>query len=418
MLKTFISLCAALAFAGVLSAQTHVSGIVSGVWGPEGNPYIAGSTLIVPHDSTLIILPGVEIYFRSPDSLKVSGQLTAIGTESDSIHFHWSGCDTCSTVGIHLIDSDTCRFTYCAIDTPGFAVKAFQSPVIIERCRLAAMYRAVYIKYWSYVMVDQSNIWAIVEPIIVIDCCTALITNNVTDAYPYIMVPCGIYIEWGSYGEVLNNECTGGIGFSDSEGIVIGNKMSKLGIVWASGPVTAENNVMPTDTGYISVTGSQDGVIRNNITHIARADGFLGVCNYLFEENEIYGEVEIIDEFAHPIFRRNFIANGVDVWDDASVDLTNNTIHVNSKNIGIDANTYYGAGSLGDIRNNIILGYDIGGVGINGSGSGIVEYNCIWGFETPWIDIGSATNNLLENPWLCGGNPFDYHLQANSPCID
>ena len=72
---------------GILCAQTHVSGTVSGVWSAAGNPYIADSSLYVPRDSTLILMPGVDLQFYILASLTVDGEIQAQGLPGDSVTF-------------------------------------------------------------------------------------------------------------------------------------------------------------------------------------------------------------------------------------------------------------------------------------------------------------------------------------------
>jgi hypothetical protein len=71
---------------------TWVAGTVSGVWSRRGNPYMVTDTLTIPHDSTLQIMPGVQIYFQNQQirrtPINVLGRLRAIGEEGDSIYFY------------------------------------------------------------------------------------------------------------------------------------------------------------------------------------------------------------------------------------------------------------------------------------------------------------------------------------------
>ena len=80
-------------------AQTHVSGVVSGTWWAEGNPYIADSSLYIPQDSSLIIMPGVELQFGTYNDFLVDGEIYVFGSPDDSVKFRnyegypsW-GCD-------------------------------------------------------------------------------------------------------------------------------------------------------------------------------------------------------------------------------------------------------------------------------------------------------------------------------------
>jgi len=111
-------------------AETHISGNVSGIWGPEGNPYIADSSVTIPAGQELQILPGVEMHFTAYQNFNIYGKLTAIGTETDSIYFLWTGCSDTTNEKIYLYYADTCWFSYCVIDTPSYAIYANSSKVI------------------------------------------------------------------------------------------------------------------------------------------------------------------------------------------------------------------------------------------------------------------------------------------------
>ncbi len=56
-------------------------------WDIAGSPFIVTSSITVNSGVTLTIDPGVEVNFNSGFSISVSGNLTADGTETDSIIF-------------------------------------------------------------------------------------------------------------------------------------------------------------------------------------------------------------------------------------------------------------------------------------------------------------------------------------------
>jgi len=72
----------------VASAQTIITeGKVSGNWSLEFSPYHIQGDIYVPENNLLSIEAGVQIVFQINSSLKISGQLLAIGNEVDSIIF-------------------------------------------------------------------------------------------------------------------------------------------------------------------------------------------------------------------------------------------------------------------------------------------------------------------------------------------
>ncbi len=79
------------------------------------------------------------------------------------------------------------------------------------------------------------------------------------------------------------------------------------------------------------------------------------------------------------------------------------------------------------IYNNIITNNQVGGIYRNDnvpSNPPLVEYNdCFgnginYGFEQNTWTPDPGTGELYEDPLFVGGEPFDYHLMQNSPCID
>jgi hypothetical protein len=85
ILKVFILL---LTVTGTSLSQTSISpGDVSGTWMLTGSPYLVQGDITVPDDSTLIIEPGVTVFFQGHYALNVQGRLLAIGTAADSISF-------------------------------------------------------------------------------------------------------------------------------------------------------------------------------------------------------------------------------------------------------------------------------------------------------------------------------------------
>ncbi len=96
------------------------------VWGPLGSKYIVPEKIIISHNATLTLLPGVEIYFHPKASIDMRGKLTAQGTESKPIKFYGkdknnSGLgfyfneDANGSVISHVISSNNRAFT---IQTP------------------------------------------------------------------------------------------------------------------------------------------------------------------------------------------------------------------------------------------------------------------------------------------------------------
>jgi len=77
-----------LLITSIALTQTIIrEGKVSGNWSVEYSPYLIQGDIYVPENHLLSVEAGVEILFQPRTSLKVQGQLLAIGNEVDSIIF-------------------------------------------------------------------------------------------------------------------------------------------------------------------------------------------------------------------------------------------------------------------------------------------------------------------------------------------
>ena len=99
--------------------QTNItSGEVSGVWSAAGSPYYIQGEITVPNGTTLTIEPGVNIVFMGHYKLNVQGQLLAVGTQTDSIHFTADNTST-GWHGIRFINTpntnDNSNIIYCSL---------------------------------------------------------------------------------------------------------------------------------------------------------------------------------------------------------------------------------------------------------------------------------------------------------------
>ncbi|HHE46226.1 MAG TPA: right-handed parallel beta-helix repeat-containing protein, partial [Bacteroidetes bacterium] len=99
------------------TAETHVSGAVSGTWTPDNSPYIADAAISVSQSDTLIIEPGVSVIFTGRFGLSVSGILIAEGGERDSIFFNARDHQPDAWIGIEFngMRSGYSRLAFCSI---------------------------------------------------------------------------------------------------------------------------------------------------------------------------------------------------------------------------------------------------------------------------------------------------------------
>ena len=84
---TLINIAIIMFSAGIVMAQTNVSGPVNGIWTLYGNPYIVTGDINVQNGDSLTIEPEVEVRFDGFYQFIVDGTLSSIGTVSNPIIF-------------------------------------------------------------------------------------------------------------------------------------------------------------------------------------------------------------------------------------------------------------------------------------------------------------------------------------------
>jgi hypothetical protein len=114
---TLLWLLAATLFSLPITAQTTLSGgELTGTLTKAGSPYTVTADLTVPKGKSIVMEPGVEMYFNQHIGMDVYGQITAEGTASDSIIFTasdtalgWYGIRIRKT----LSEEEEQAFSYC-----------------------------------------------------------------------------------------------------------------------------------------------------------------------------------------------------------------------------------------------------------------------------------------------------------------
>ena len=118
-----------------VSAETIVpGGSVSGTWTVSGSPYLIQGNINVPADSTLTIEPGVQVSFQGGYGLTVNGLLEAVGTEADSIRFTavswWNGVTFNNAV-------DVSHVSYTSFSGESATLACDNSSPEISHCRIS-----------------------------------------------------------------------------------------------------------------------------------------------------------------------------------------------------------------------------------------------------------------------------------------
>ncbi len=410
-------------------AQTEFEGNVSGEWDTEGSPYIQVGDAQVPEDESLNILPGVEVILGEEMVLTTVGLLTAIGTEDDTIRFHGPEGLVSGQISLRTAE-DTIRFQYCRFDSLQNAILSDNRALSVENCLFINNNRHLdLISNWAHVThnhfigADEGNGMGRLEfGTINRRNGTYIFSENdiqsrsdiqflETDNVEFVentAIPVGIRI-WLRLDGCLDVLCSGNTGVLS---IHIGNTFRRLR------QAIFENNQVQ----FINVTDQSDWgvVVRNN--------RFSNECSVLFAHAEFYDNVigrhrqhqsslycEGSDGWrSEAVFERNLL-NGVRIRDHSDVYMRNNTIW------GGVAEYISGAESSSITTiNNIFAYFDMEGFLID-SAIGEVSggYNCFWGEEQPYgEDRDLLEGDIVQDPLMRGGIPYDYRLRADSPCID
>ncbi len=250
IIQFLISLTIVLS-AQMLTAQTNVSGEVSGAWELANSPYIVVGDISIIGDSLLVIEAGVEVRFDGFYQFVAWGILSAVGTESEPILFTSDAASPSpgDWYNIELYDSSIMQ--YCIVEYAGqpepatnrFAIRLSGSSEVLNNV----------IRY-NHV----SGIGAIYESSI-IKC--NLIYDNSTDFF----VGAGIYSQWSS-AKIINNT-------------IAGNNFGGLLLQANSDSLTVINNIVVNNNGvgfqYDQITGSPFPIADYN-------DVWGNIPNYLY----------------------------------------------------------------------------------------------------------------------------------------
>jgi hypothetical protein len=403
-----------LLFSSLLHADTTwVAGEVYGTWTREGNPYLVTDTLTIPTGLTLDIQPGVEIWFQDQEirrtPILVYGRLQAIGTERDSIYFYspvtgFGGIVNDYTPGTEI------RLEYCVIDSLYWGIISHYGLVVAKHSRLVAcMYELMFCHY----EIDT-------------------VQNCILQS------PGGAHLEFQYGGPVVFRHNQGStanfLTYNNQLAPVFDNHLNQLRIDGGSGAEIYDNDVGFLQlyeasanvhdchigaSGFQAVTSSGFTFERNVVNPSITGFPVVNVIDYshgIVRDNVIYGQARISNSSA--TFEGNLIVNqgyGIEIMLGGSNYIRGNTVVFNSTGI-------YCVGATGShqIIDNIFMGDGVNCTGVYGSASAQfdIRYNDFYQVNSNTYNCELDTGNIFIDPRPCGGNPFDYHLQANSPCID
>ena len=383
------------------SIAQELSGPLSDTLGPGS--YTVVGDIFVQNGDSLIILPGTTLLFQGSSGFEfdIYGYFSAVGTESDSIRFmpdapgsNWAGID-------FYADSDPdCRLEYCLITgSSASGVDCFNCGPVISHCTIcdntANFGGGIYC----------TGGWPTIT-----DC---LITGNSTNV-------CGAGI-WASSSNVTILNCS-----------FIGNNAgnSAGGIYCYSSDALIADCIITGNTSTAGAGGIFCRYANQTISNCTISDNFTetvggGIC--------CNDASPIIDHCLITGNTANLSGGGMECYI-SSPTITNCTISANTAAMvggGIES-----FDSTPTIVNTIIEGNFGGGIyffnGINASITYGNFYNNEGGDFTgdPPQGLGGIitinTNgdscdayfNIFADPLFVDPSSGNYHLQANSPCID
>ena len=216
----------------VLSAQTNVSGEVSGTWELTNSPYIVVGDISIVGDSLLVIEAGVEVKFDGFYQFVTYGILSAIGTESEPILFTSNASTPSPGDWYNIVLSDSCIIQYSIIEYAGQP----EPPVNSFAIRLSGSSEVLnnIIRHNNV-----SGIGAMFES-------SVIRGNLIYDNSSAFFAGAGIYSQWSS-AKIVNNTITD-------------NNFAGLWLQANSDSLTVINNIIVNNNGvgfqYDQVTGS------------------------------------------------------------------------------------------------------------------------------------------------------------------
>ncbi len=383
-------------------SQTHISGVISGVLHIEDSPFIVDSTLEVPAGDSLIIEPGVEIRFKKVivDSiqtpppyptiyiyiwLNVYGTIIAEGTETDSIRFiadeePTPGFGNYEGIKIENSISDTNSFSYIRMNHSWCGIRSIGSRVITEYSSFLGIFDNVYGKDSSIVSFKYNDGCSSCR-----ECLYFEFIGNIG----------AVYVRGTQYARIVDNTYMGeGTGIHDGGG---------------NGTLLIKGNIIH------NISGGEFEYAGINLYQNEEDDSVLVTENIItgayYEGIDMYGGGATIS--------KNIISIDIeDDWGEMGIsDPTIETVIVNNNLVDNYTGIYIRENNFPTIKNNIFFenGYNI-----------YCAYTTVPGTTSSYNDyypgdLGcfiQGEGDILLDPLFVDEGNGDYHLQANSPCID
>ncbi|MDP8239398.1 MAG: T9SS type A sorting domain-containing protein [Candidatus Hatepunaea meridiana] len=414
-IKTFlwgISVLFIIALPFSLIAQTEVEGEVSGVWDANGGPYRLIGDIEILDEDTLIVNHGVTIEFTENGVLELNGTLIINGQERDSVRF--IGYDSngyifneneqpsdanfissfIATDFTHYVEGSYNNFSVTNSTLKSFSINVSGEFILANN-------------HFDYPIIGNDD--------------DVFITSRISG-------PCeGITFENNYFGNqiihatnlsdfIFRNNIGGPIiegGFRSIE--LHGDNIEAYSNSGIGVDFFGDNHIIHNNEDFrCALVGCVNTLVENN-TFSSLAFGWSPIrCT--IRNNRIGGLLISGEDI---LFERNIVVSGDRIQINGDVNIANNVfVSLRDLHLRIGRHYHYYGFSESVVRNNIFYACHPGRLAFRegvGEGSG---YNCFFGFDSISGRGRTGEHNVIADPRFVGGNPCDYSLRHNSPCID
>ncbi|UCC78612.1 MAG: right-handed parallel beta-helix repeat-containing protein [Candidatus Zixiibacteriota bacterium] len=381
--------------------QTNIpAGSVSGTWTMAGSPYRVHGDITVYTDSSLLMEPGITVEFQGIYLLTVDGILEAIGTEIDSICFIPSGS---FWRGIYFNnDNRTSQMVYCKVLNGAEGLCCINSSPVISNCSInGGTYNGITVLGTSNPEINGCNISHNLRGIYWESSSDAIITDCIIDNNSLHAPGAGAYCYYGNptFINCIIRDNTSNGPYSGQGGGVCLVSCSAVLIDCILNGNSSFYGFSDLGGGAISLNNSSANISRcvifNNYAALnggaigAGYNSHLDIDHCTIDHNATDG------------------GSGIYIGQGCGMDITNSIISNNQSNYGIENQgtvavnyTDFYNNQSGNITGNVPPDFEVLS-SINGNGDSCDVYY-----------------NLFFDPVFVDPNNGDFHLLANSPCID
>jgi hypothetical protein len=364
MKTTLLTLTGLIIFTAV-SGATDISGPVSGVWDPSGNPYNLVGDIWIPAGEILTLLPGVNIDWENDSTrFTATGRLEALGSSTDSI-------DITSAPGDYLLiyfelnGSNADLLQYVNLNGQ---ISMSGAGHVLENTQ-------VYYETGQ----DISEAIAIIGPVADVE---------ITDC----IIVASAYRSWPWYG-------TYATGISQVNGLI------EHSIITVSATNTNDENISAAEVKCVTecMVDIRNCLISGDAEWYSADMGGSNSYGIVLCSGNIENNVMVLESNGGPEF-----SYGVS---SCAGDVINNTIvfpRYDNECCGIKDTD-------GNIVNNILSCSSENGFGIISMTITplSIKYNCIYGFESAFFNPPPDTiDNIFIDPLFVDPDHNDYHLQS------